>query len=100
MLEDLKGKTISTPIGSSAHYMLMKVLKKHDMFDDVEIVHQDVGLASQLLNANKTDAFSIWEPYPNFLVEKGSAKVLLHGEDSEIDYLAGVIVDKKLASEK
>lgn len=96
-LEDLKGKTISTPIGSSAHYMLMKALEKNDMLDDVTIVHQDVALASQLLSTNKTDAFSIWAPYPNFLVDEGSAKVLLDGEDTKIDYLAGVIVDNKWA---
>lgn len=96
-IEDLKGKTISTPIGSSAHYMLMKVLEKHDMLDDVTIVHQDVALSSQLLSTNKTDAFSIWAPYPNFLTEEGSGKILLSGEDSEIDYLAGVIVNNNYA---
>ena len=45
-VEDLRGKTISTPIGSSAHFMLMKVLKKYNMLDEVEIVHQDVAMAS------------------------------------------------------
>lgn len=96
-MEDLKGKTISTPIGSSAHYMLMKALEKYDMLDDVTIAHQDVALASQLLSTNKTDAFSIWAPYPNFLVDNGSAKVLLDGKDTEIDYLAGVIVNNNWA---
>lgn len=96
-LEDLRGKTISTPIGSSSHYMLMKALEKYNMLNDVTIVHQDVALASQLLSTNKTDAFSIWAPYPNFLVDEGSAKVLLDGKDTEIDYLAGVIVNNNWA---
>ena len=96
-IEDLKGKTISTPIGSSAHYMLMKVLEKYNMLDDVNIVHQDVALSSQLLSTNKTDAFSIWAPYPNFLEEEGSGKVLVSGEESDIDYLAGVIVNNNYA---
>lgn len=98
-VEDLEGKTISTPIGSSAHYMLLKVLEKHNILDKVEIVHQDVALASQLLKTKKTDAFSIWAPYPNFLTEEGSAKTLISGEDSEIDYLAGIIVNNKWAKE-
>lgn len=98
-LEDLRGKTISTPIGSSSHYMLMKALEKYNMLNDVTIVHQDVALASQLLSTNKTDAFSIWAPYPNFLVDEGSAKVLLDGKDTEIDYLAGVIVNNNWAKE-
>ncbi len=98
-IEELKGKTISTPIGSSAHYMLMKVLEKHHMLNDVNIVHQDVALASQLLSTNKTDAFSIWAPYPNFLEAENSGKVLISGEESNIDYLAGVIVDNNYANE-
>ena len=98
-VSDLEGKTISTPIGSSAHYMLMKVLEKNNLLDKVTIVHQDVALASQLLSTNKTDAFSIWAPYPNFLVDEGSAKVLLDGEETKIDYLAGVIVDNNWAKE-
>lgn len=52
-IKELKGKTISTPIGSSAHFMLMKILEKNKILDDVEIVHQDVALASQLLSSKK-----------------------------------------------
>ena len=96
-IAELKGKTISTPIGSSAHYMLMKVLEKHNMLDEVTIVHQDVALSSQLLSTNKTDAFSIWAPYPNFLEKEGSGKILIDGEESNIDYLAGVIVNNNYA---
>ena len=98
-VKELEGKTISTPIGSSAHYMLMKVLEKNNLLDKVTIVHQDVALASQLLGTNKTDAFSIWAPYPNFLVNEGNAKILLDGEDTKIDYLACVIVDNNWAKQ-
>lgn len=98
-IKGLKGKTISTPIGSSAHFMLMKILEKHKMLDDVEIVHQDVALASQLLSSKKTDAFAIWAPYPNFLEDKNIGKVLVDGSESEIDYLAGVIVDQDYADD-
>ncbi len=98
-ISDLEGKVISTPIGSSAHYMLMKVLEKYDLLDKVEIVHQDVALASQLLKTKKTDAFAIWAPYPNFLVNEGSAEILAEGTESEIDYLAGVIVNNNWAKE-
>lgn len=98
-LYDLKGKSISTPIGSSAHYMLMKLLEKYELYNDVEIVHQDVAMASQLLSNNMIDAFSIWEPYPSSLIDKGIAKEIVSGEESEIDYIAGVIVNKKLYEE-
>ncbi len=96
-IADLKGKTISTPIGSSAHFMLLRVLEKYDLLDDVNIVHQDVALASQLLITGQTDAFSIWAPYPNFLADQGYGKELVAGEKSQIDYQAGVIVNRNWA---
>lgn len=96
-IEELKGKTISTPIGSSAHYMLMKVLEKYGMLDVVNIVHQDVAISNQLLSTNKTDAFAIWEPYPSFLEKEQSGKILINGDESNIDYLAGIIVDNNFA---
>lgn len=93
-IEDLENKTISTPIGSSAHFMLMKVLKKYNLIDKVEIVHQDVAMASQLLLNSKIDAFSIWEPYPTMFQNLNMAKKIVDGTESNIDYLAGVIVNK------
>lgn len=98
-IKDLEGKTISTPIGSSAHFMLMKILEKHNLLNKVEIVHQDVAQASQLLSTNKTDAFSIWDPYPLFLKSKINAKILVDGKESEIDYLAGIMVNNNWAKE-
>ena len=98
-IKDLEGKTISTPIGSSAHFMLMKILEKHNLLNKVEIVHQDVAQASQLLSTNKTDAFSIWDPYPLFLKSKITAKRLVDGKESEIDYLAGIMVNNNWAKE-
>lgn len=95
-IEDLKGKTISTPIGSSAHFMLMKILENYNMLDKVEIVHQDVAMASQMLSMNKTDAFAIWDPYPNYLEEEIQAKKVVDGVESNVDYLAGVIINNNL----
>lgn len=95
-ISDLKGKTVSAPIGSSAHFMLMKILEKYDLIDDVEVVHQDVSMAVQLLSTNKTDAFAIWAPYPNYLSKEIGTKVIADGSESEVDYLAGVVINNKL----
>ena len=53
-IEELKGKTISTPIGSSAHYMLMKVLEKHNMLDDVNMrgMDSDIYLKNGVYHAD------------------------------------------------
>ena len=87
---DLKGKTVSVPIGSSAHYMLMKILEKYNL------LNQDVSMAIQLLSTNKTDAFAIWEPYPKYLQKEIDTRVIVDGEESQVDYLAGVIINNNL----
>lgn len=96
-VEDLKGKKVSVPIGSSAHFMLLKILEKYNIINDVEIVHQDIALASQMLDSSKSDAFAIWAPYPNFLTYVNKGNILIDGSESNEDYLAGVMVDKKWA---
>jgi len=92
-VEDLAGKCVSVPIGSSAHKMLLKILEKKKLLDQVEIVHQDVPLAISMLTSKKVDAFAVWSPYPIFLEEKGYGNVVAEGEISGEDYLAGVMVD-------
>lgn len=92
-IKDLQGKTISTPIGSSSYYMVMKLLDKYNMNDKVNIIHQDVAMASQLLSSNKIDAFSIWEPYPTVLNGRGLSRLLIDGSETKVDYIAGVIVN-------
>ena len=97
-IADLQGKKISVPIGSSAHFMLLNILEKYNLTESVEIVHQDIALSSHMLNSNKVDAFSIWAPYPNFLESKGIGKTLVSGEESGVDYQAGVVVDNTWAN--
>ena len=96
--KDLKGKTISVPIGSSAHFMLLNILEKYNLTEGVNIIHQDIALSSHMLNSNKVDAFSIWAPYPNFLESKGIGKTLVSGEETGVDYQAGVVVDNTWAN--
>lgn len=96
---DLEGKTISTPIGSSAHRMLLRVLQKYDLVDKVTIVHQDINVANTLLAMEKVDAFSVWAPYGEYLVQNNVAKVLLNGKESEEDYLTGIVINEDWAKE-
>ena len=98
-IRDLEGKTISTPIGSSAHRMLLKVLKDNNMIDKVEIVHQDINVANTLLLNNEVDAFSVWAPYGEYLVANKYAKKIVDGVESEEDYLTGIIIDEDWGNE-
>lgn len=92
-IQDLKGKTVSTPIGSSSHRMLLESLRKYNMVDQVTIVDQSVTVGMQSIEQGKIDAHSTWEPYPSLMQLKNIGKVLQFGEETKIDYLAGVVAN-------
>ena len=94
-IDDLKGKTVSVPLGSSAHRMLLAALDKRGLTDDVNIVNQDVTVGMTNIEQDKVDAHATWEPYPTLMLSKGSGKVLLDGSDTGVDYLDGVVADRK-----
>lgn len=96
-VKDLKGKTIAVPIGSSAHRMVLSILEKYNLKDKVNILHQEINTASQLLVSGKVDAIGVWEPYARYLEKSIGAKVLVDGCESKNDYLDGIMVNKKWA---
>ena len=93
-IEDLEGKTISTPIGSSAHRMLLNILDIYNLQGKVNVVHQDINIAYSLLQTQKIDAFAVWAPYGKYLEYENVAKTLIEGEESKVDYLTGIIINK------
>ncbi|EFM10440.1 extracellular solute-binding protein family 3 [Paenibacillus curdlanolyticus YK9] len=98
-IEDLKGKTVSTPIGSSAHRMLLETLRQHGLVDDVKIVDQSVTVGMQSIEQNKIAAHATWAPYPNLIQYKGFGTILSPGEATGIDYLAGVVANRDWAKQ-
>lgn len=93
-IEELNGKRISVPIGSSAHRMLLEVLNKYDIEETVTIVHQDIPTAISMLETGKVDAIAVWEPYQTYLTDKGTAKLLCDGTETGITYIAGIMADR------
>lgn len=92
-LKDLKGKTVSVPLGSSAYRMLIDILNKEELLEYVNIVHQDIPTACNMLITGKIDALAAWEPYVTEMQMQKKMSELVSGEMSGKDYLAGLIVD-------
>lgn len=92
-LQDLEGKTISVPIGSSAHRMLLEVLKKQNLLERVRIVYQDTPTACNMVMTEKVDAVATWEPYPTAMQIEDKMRELVSGVETGNTYLAGVVVD-------
>ncbi|MGG3623191.1 ABC transporter substrate-binding protein [Bacillus gobiensis] len=98
-IEDLKGKTVSTPIGSSSHRILLDALEQHNLVNEVEIVDQSVTVGMQSVEQNKISAHSTWEPYPSLIESNNVGDILLSGEETKIDYLAAVVANADWAKE-
>lgn len=96
-IQDLKGKTVSTVLGSSAHRMLLAALDKYGLTGKVTIVDQNVTVGMANLKQGKITAHSTWEPYPGLIQFRGLGNMLLNGSETEVDYLDGVVANRTWA---
>ena len=93
-VEDLRGKEVSTPIGSSAHRLLQLILEKNGLLNDVTIVSQDVNVGLTNIEQGKIAAHATWEPFPTLAVTTGIGEILVDGAETGVDYLDGVVADR------
>ena len=93
-VSDLAGQQVATPVGSSAHRMLLDELNKNGIADETEIISQDATVGLCNIKQNKVTAFAIWEPFASLAEEQGYGKVLVNGDDTQVDYLDGIVADR------
>lgn len=98
-VEDLAGKEVSVPIGSSAHRMLELALEKYGILDQVTIVSQDVNVGLTNIEQGKIAAHATWEPFPTLAVTTGVGEILIDGSETGVDYLDGVVADRNWVKE-
>lgn len=71
-IEDLKGKTIATEIGTLEHMFLLKILEEHSMtIDDVNFMNMTINDAGPAFIAGSIDAAVLWEPTLSTAIEAG-----------------------------
>jgi sulfonate transport system substrate-binding protein len=91
--EDLKGKHIGVPLGTTPHEYLLTVLAKHNVpLSSVRLTNvkpMDTALALQQKNV---DAVCIWEPNITFMLEKIKGAVLVVRNGGYCSANAGVIM--------
>jgi taurine transport system substrate-binding protein len=100
-LEDLKGKRVAVPVGSTAHFSLMGALKHAGLSDsDVAIISMPPDQIAAAWQQDAIDAAFIWQPVQSELLKKGK---LLVGADQIADWgyptFDGWIVDKTFAAQ-
>lgn len=79
-IADLKGKTVTTVFGTSAHYPAVKWVLDAGLTPgkDIKVLHMAAAEGRAALAKGDIDAFTIWDPYVEDMVQKKSARVLVY----------------------
>jgi sulfonate transport system substrate-binding protein len=86
---DLKGKKVALQKGSSAHYLLVTVLKEAGLsVGDVEVVSLPPADARAAFEQGNVDAWSIWDPFLAVIESTGKIQNLKVGRDRRTFFLA------------
>jgi sulfonate transport system substrate-binding protein len=85
-LKDLKGKKIAVAKGSSAYNFLYMAIDKGGLKgDDVKVIQLQPDEARPALDSGAVDAWAIWEPYATTAVFQTGAKILVSGQDLNLN---------------
>lgn len=97
---ELKGKRVATVFGSTGHNFIKKLLEKnHLQFSDIEFLNITAGSAEEVLTNSVADAVIIWEPNVTRLVDKGVARIIAQGSETNLRGTNGFVVREEYLSE-
>lgn len=81
-VDDLKGKRIALNKGSNVHYLLLKLLEKHQLsLADIEVVYLPPSDARAAFERGSVDAWVIWDPFLAAAEYQIGARTLATGEN-------------------
>ena len=81
-IDDLRGKSVATELGTLEHMFLLKILSDNGMtIDDINYVNMTINDAGPAFIAGSVDAAVLWEPTLSMAVEGGGK--LLYSTESE-----------------
>ncbi|MFF3644154.1 ABC transporter substrate-binding protein [Streptomyces sp. NPDC002564] len=100
-LSGLRGRKVSTSIGSAADGTLVRALKQAglDPDEDIRKLNQQPSVGASALAAGSVDALSQFVAWPGQLAFEGKAKALYDGADLNLPTFHGVTVREKFAGE-
>jgi NitT/TauT family transport system substrate-binding protein len=96
---DLKGKSVSTPVGSAAWGMLLKAAQDNNMSGSFELKNQAPAVGAANIAAGKIDAHSDFCPWSELMEYRGTGRKIYDGSETGVPYLHGVVVRKDFAEE-
>lgn len=97
-LEQLKGKSISVPVGSAAWGMTLKALQDIGMSQsDLEIKNQSPPVGAANIAESKIDAHGDFCPWSEIMEFRGTGRKIFDGSEAGVPYLHGVVVRQDYA---
>ncbi|MDR6980551.1 NitT/TauT family transport system substrate-binding protein [Streptomyces sp. 3330] len=101
-IEDLKGKKVSTSIGSAADGTLVRALERAgiDPAEGVEKLNQQPAVGASALSAGSADALSQFVAWPGLLAFQGKAKALYDGAQLNLPTFHGVTAREDFATKR
>lgn len=99
-IEDLKGKAVSTPVGSAAWGMLLKAMQDANIpANAYQLKNQAPAVGAANIATNKIDAHADFCPWTEIMEFRGTGRKIYDGSETGIPYLHGVVVRKDFAEE-
>ncbi|MEU3748339.1 MULTISPECIES: ABC transporter substrate-binding protein [Streptomyces] len=101
-LTDLRGKKVSTSVGSAADGTLVRALRRAgiDPDKDVEKLNQQPSVGASALSSGSVDALSQFVAWPGLLAFQGKATALYDGAELNLPTFHGVTVREGFASRR
>ncbi|GAA3503319.1 ABC transporter substrate-binding protein [Streptomyces prasinosporus] len=101
-LKDLKGKKVSTSVGSAADGTLVRALQRAgiDPNEGIEKLNQQPAVGASALAAGSADALSQFVAWPGLLTYQGKAKALYDGAQLNLPTFHGVTARADFAKDR
>ncbi|MFC7843261.1 ABC transporter substrate-binding protein [Streptomyces sp. NPDC057382] len=101
-LADLKGRKVSTSVGSAADGTLVRALQRAGIDPDrgIEKLNQQPSVGASALAAGSADALSQFVAWPGLLAFQGKAKAIYDGARLDLPTFHGVTARQDFATER
>lgn len=96
-LQDLAGKSLSTPVGSAAWGMTLKVLRDAGLSDKVTLVNQSPPVGAANIAAGKIDAHADFCPWSEIMEFRGTGRKIYDGSEAGVPTFHGIVVREAFA---
>ena len=99
-IDDLKGKSVSTPVGSAAWGMLLKAMQDANIpASGYQLKNQAPAVGAANIATGKIDAHADFCPWSEIMEFRGTGRKIYDGSETGIPYLHGVVVREDFVKE-